>query len=194
MTIDESEKRPTRIARYEIMWERDQALPDEIRAAWHACTAVHDLGDIAGNLKKVMSNLSNWSHEKFGGVTHELEKHRKRMEELIGRNNAVDRKELEQTRQWMNELLFSEEMMWLQRSPIAWLKEGDCNTKYFHHKALAHAKKNRISRLMADDGHIMKDTKIMQHMTTSFFKRLYTADPGVITDEVAQLFQSSIFR
>jgi hypothetical protein len=45
---------------------------------------------------------------------------------------------------------------------------------------------------MADDGHITKDTKIMQHMTTSFFKRLYTADHGVILDEVAQLFQSCI--
>jgi hypothetical protein len=108
MTIDESEKRPTRFARYEIMWERDQALPDEIRSARHACTAVHDLGDISGNLKKVMSNLSNWSREKFGGVTHELEKLRKRMEELISRINAVDRKELEQIWQWMDELLFRE--------------------------------------------------------------------------------------
>jgi hypothetical protein len=108
MTMDESEKRPTRFARYEIMWERDQALPDEIRAAWHACAMVHDLGDIAGNLKKLMSNLSNWSHEKFGGMTHELEKLRKRIEELTGQNNVVDRKELEQTRQRMDELLFRE--------------------------------------------------------------------------------------
>jgi hypothetical protein len=82
--------------------------------------------------------------------------------------------------------------MWLQRSQIAWLKEGDRNTKYFQRKAVTRAKKNRISRLMADDGHITKDTKIMQHMTTIFFKRLYAADPGVIPDEVAQLFQSCI--
>jgi hypothetical protein len=69
--------------------------------------------------------------------------------------------------------------MWLQRSQIAWLKEGDRNTKYFQCKAVTRAKKNRISRLMADDGHITKDMKIMQHMTTSFFKRLYTDDLGV---------------
>jgi hypothetical protein len=83
-------------------------------------------------------------------------------------------------------------MMWLQRSQIAWLKEGDCNMKYFQCKAVTRAKKNRISRLMADDGHITKDMRIMQHMTTSFFKRLYTDDLGVIPDEVAQLFQSCI--
>jgi hypothetical protein len=70
-------------------------LPEEIRAAWHVEAAVHDLDDIVGNLKMVMSNLSRWSHEKFGAVTQELEKLRKRMEELTSWNNASDKKELE---------------------------------------------------------------------------------------------------
>jgi hypothetical protein len=76
MTYDESERRQTRVSRYEIMWERDQSLPEEICAAWHACEAVHDLCDIVGNLKKVMTSLSRWSCEKFGAVTLELEKWR----------------------------------------------------------------------------------------------------------------------
>jgi hypothetical protein len=96
MICDESERRQTRVPRYEIMWERDQALSEEIRAAWHACAAVHDLGDIPGDLK-VMTSLSRLSREKFGVVTLEPEKLRKRMEELTEGSNMVNQSELELT-------------------------------------------------------------------------------------------------
>jgi hypothetical protein len=35
----------------------------------------------------------------------------------------------------------------------------------------------------------MKDRKVMQAMVTSFFKKLYTTDPGVRLNEVVHLFQ-----
>jgi hypothetical protein len=47
----------------------------------------------------------------------------------------------------MDELLYREEMMGLQRSHIAWLMEGDHNTKFFHRKTATRAKKNTIKRL-----------------------------------------------
>lgn len=46
----------------------------------------------------------------------------------------------------MDELLYREEMMWLQRSRIAWLKEGDQNTSYFHKQAVWRARKNKIKK------------------------------------------------
>jgi hypothetical protein len=47
----------------------------------------------------------------------------------------------------MEELLYREEMMWMQRARVNWLKEGNHNTKYFHRKAADRAKKNKIKRL-----------------------------------------------
>ena len=54
----------------------------------------------------------------------------------------------------MNELLYREEMLWLQRSRIVWLKEGDRNTKMFHRKAVWRARKNKI-RGLADEAGVM---------------------------------------
>jgi hypothetical protein len=189
---DESASKPPRIARYEIMWERDQTLLEEIRLAWTAGSLIHNLGDVDGNLKKLMACLTSLSHDKFGAVTLELEKLRKQLEDLTAQGSLSDKKDEEETRKQMDELLYKEEMMWLQRSHISWLREGGCNTKYFHCKVVSCAKKNKILRLTIKDGQTTKDRKEMVGMATDFLKKLYMVDPGVSTTEITHLFQHCI--
>jgi ElaB/YqjD/DUF883 family membrane-anchored ribosome-binding protein len=95
---------------------------------------VQTLGDVSHALTKVKTSLKQWSLDKFGSVTKELKKLHDRMEELSSCANA-DQEELDKLRCRMEEVLYREEMMWLKRSRIRWLKEGDMNTKFFHMKA-----------------------------------------------------------
>ena len=62
----------------------------------------------------------------------------------------ADRKEIREATNQMNELLHYEELLWMQRSRISWLREGDCNTQFFHRKAVWRARKNRIKMLVDD--------------------------------------------
>jgi uncharacterized membrane protein len=71
-----------------------------------------------------MTRLKKWSHDKFRAVTKELAKIRRKMKELEMLGPTAHHTELNVLRIQMDELLYKEEMMLLQRLQIAWLK-GD---------------------------------------------------------------------
>jgi hypothetical protein len=129
---------------------------------------VQNLDDVAMSLPRVMKSLRSWSFQKFGSVTKELEIIKDQLESLSSHNHVANQGEIERLSKCMDELLYREEMMWLQRSRIAWLKECDQNTKFFHRKATGRGKKNSISLLKKDDGNITKDKEEMEDMTKVF--------------------------
>jgi hypothetical protein len=92
----------------------------------------------------------------------------------------------------MDEILYREEMICLERSHIAWLRERDRNTKKFHMKASGHAKKNKIKRLRRDDGSIVTEKKEMECLARNFFNGLYEANQDVQPAEIMQLFQPQV--
>jgi hypothetical protein len=165
------------IFHYEIMWEREETLPEEIEKAWNAGAPIQHLGDIASTLGRAKVPLRSWSQKKFGVVTRESKCIRQRVEEIESQSSIADQCEINTLRHRMDELLYREETMWLQCLRIAWLKDGDRNTKYFHKKAAGRAKKNKIKHLRKDNGEVTKDKTEMEIMARNFFKELYQADP-----------------
>jgi hypothetical protein len=79
VTRDESCK-TQHIFRYEVMWERETTLPEEIKTAWERGNSVNNLMDIADSLQGVKRQLTSWSKSKFGAVTKELAKLPQRLE------------------------------------------------------------------------------------------------------------------
>jgi hypothetical protein len=86
----------------------------------------------------------------------------------------------------MDEFLYREEILWMQRSRVAWLREGDRNTKYFHRKASWRHKKNKVRKLRRNDGTWTMDPGEMENMSRDFFEGLFTrdenVDPAIIID------------
>lgn len=57
--------------------------------------------------------------------------------------------------------LYLEEVSWRQKSRALWLKEGDNNTKFFHHLANSNMRNNSIESLMVD-GNMMEESAVIQ--------------------------------
>lgn len=160
------------------MWERLESLAKEVKTAWCTAPDREGLGGVASALRHVQLALRSWSNKNFGSVSTELETLRARLEDCK-KDPAVSRKEICLITDRMDELLYREEMMWLQRSRIAWLREGDSNTSYFHRQAVWRARQNKIKKLKCDDGSWCDDPREMKELVENFFKDLYLADEGV---------------
>jgi hypothetical protein len=175
-----------------MMWEWEETLTNEINEVWSSSDPMTNLDDISGSLRRVMNRLKVWSNGKFGVVTKEIGKLRKKLENLEAQGPQADHAELLNTRIQMDELLEREELMWFQRSRISWLREGDHNTKYFHRKAAHRSKKNKIKMLRTEDGQTMRNRVEMEGMVQEFFKNLYTTDSNVSPDDLIQNFDQRI--
>jgi hypothetical protein len=157
------------------MWEREKTLPNVIQEAWLHTSRGGNLGQIVLSLKNVIGKLQRWSRDKFGSVNKELGTLRKKLEDECIKGDLADQKFLRHLTERMDELLCREEMMWLQRSRVSWLQEGDRNIIFFHRKAVWRARKNKIKNLKRTDGSHCTDQGEMGELTTSFFIDLYSS-------------------
>jgi hypothetical protein len=183
--------KPTR--RYEVVWEREPSLVAAVEEDWPRRTTGGDLGAIVESLNDVMSNLQEWSKSHFKSVPKELEKKRAMLEDLRSLtdiSSVVAHTGLEKE---MDELLYREEIMWMQRSRVAWLREGDHNTKYFHWRASWRWRKNRIRRLKREDGSWTSDPGEMENMTRDFFEKLYTQEDHIHPAPVIDTMRTCIY-
>ena len=142
-------QRGPKIRRYEVFWEWDVELLEVIKEAWNSVGSVDNLDKIQTALRKTLATLSSWGNKKFGNISRELAKSHTQLEELMSMN--ADRQDIRNVTDKMNELIYQEEMMWLQRSRITWLKEGDANTKFFQAFANGRRAKNFIPLIKHGD-------------------------------------------
>jgi hypothetical protein len=156
--------------RYEIMWEREESLMEEIQLAWTKIRSKQDLEGVKDKLNETMATLQVWSNEKFGSVEKELKELRRKLEKLQQAYNPDDLNEIDEVQKRMDELLIREELTWLQRSTVTWLREGDKNTSFFHRKASNRSRKNKIKKLKLDDDSFAENNEEMKEVVTDFLR------------------------
>ncbi|EAY75286.1 hypothetical protein OsI_03173 [Oryza sativa Indica Group] len=132
-------------------------------------------------------SLQDWSKISFGSVRKEIQRLERRLKFLRNEvfTDAIIREErlLEQQ---LCDLFEREEIMAKQRSRIEWLKEGDRNTSFFHARASARRRTNKIKLLVRDDGSSCSESQGIKLMAEHFFKKLFTSEQCESVEEVLE--------
>jgi hypothetical protein len=90
------------------------------------------------------------------------------------------------------ELFEREEIMARQRSRVEWLKEGDRNTAFFHSKATARRKTNKIESLIREDGSVCTEESEIKGMVHSWCEKLFTSEPTSSTDVILEAMPTKV--
>ena len=103
-------------------------------------------------------------------------------------SRAYDSEGVNRLRREVNILQEKAEIMWRQRSRVAWLQEGDRNTKYFHACASQRKRTNTIARLRAANGEWQTDQGVLGTMAVDYFNNLFsTSSPHAISEVTSQV-------
>lgn len=65
------------------------------------------------------------------------------------------------------------ELYWRQRAHAHWLQKGDRNTKHFQEYDIESKKRNKLNKLIKDDGSVVEDSSGIKMLITNFYKSLF---------------------
>ena len=74
--------------------------------------------------------------------------------------------------EWLILLSNAEESFLKQKSRIQWIKEGDSNSKFFHHTLKARVNRNKITSILLDSGEHLHDPQAIHAAAVHFFGTL----------------------
>ncbi|KAH9672148.1 reverse transcriptase domain-containing protein [Citrus sinensis] len=108
-------------------------------------------------------NSRGWSEEEFGGQERKLKTLMKELQKAKqSKMHYEEANGIRQIEKQIHNILLEEEIYWRHRVRANWLQTGDKNTKFFHSKATARKRKNRIWGVEKKEGSWTEDGEAIE--------------------------------
>nr|CAN75609.1 hypothetical protein VITISV_002943 [Vitis vinifera] len=170
--------------RFENMWLLHPEFKEKFRDWWQECSVEGWEGHkFMRKLKFIKSKLKEWNTRVFGDL-------RERKKHILTDLGRIDRIEQEGNlnlelvserilrRKELEDLLLKEEVQWRQKSRVKWIKEGDCNSKFFHRVATGRRSRKYIKSLISERGETLNNIEVISEEIVNFFGNLYSKPEG----------------
>ncbi|WKA09802.1 hypothetical protein VitviT2T_027421 [Vitis vinifera] len=170
--------------KFENMWLLHPEFKEKFRDWWQECTVEGWEGHkFMRKLKFIKSKLKEWNIVVFG----DLRERKKHILTDLGRIDRIEQEgnlnldlvsERTLRRKGLEDLLLKEEVQWRQKSRVKWIKEGDCNSKFFHRVATGRRSRKFIKSLISEMGETLNNIEIISEEIVNFFGNLYSKPEG----------------
>lgn len=164
-------RRKERRFRFENSWLREKDCEIVIKNGWNEAQQL----ELMAKIKFCGLRLQEWG----GGISSEYKKQgqelRYKLRKLRSRRDSHGINEYNEVRLGYMNLLEKQEDYWKQRAKNFWLREGDCNTRFFHRFASGRRKNNGFQRIKDANGIWQETPEAIHGVVEEYFSQLFTS-------------------
>lgn len=135
-----------------------------------------DSANLINRLSICGQHMLQWSKRKFGNISRRVQSLNNQISQLNSHMGREDNKDaIRSLENQLDHLLALNESYWKQQSRADWLKSGDHNTKFFHHKASIRRQKNRITGIKNSAMEWTTNPDEVHSIISNFFINLFVS-------------------
>jgi hypothetical protein len=160
----------------------------KVKEAWSV-----NQGHLSHKLHKTLDHLHNWGYSLFGSLPRKIKLAQDELMHLNHQHGIMDlSQQIKEKEVELDNLLEGEEMWWKQRSRADWLQHRDKNTKYFHMKASQRRKRNRITELKDNNGHVVRDYEDIEKILVEHFQNIFQKQQTHNIDKIVEVVKDKL--
>ncbi|RVW90756.1 Transposon TX1 uncharacterized 149 kDa protein [Vitis vinifera] len=170
--------------RFENMWLQHTNFKENFRDWWSGFQGNGWEGHkFIRRLQYVKAKLKEWNKFSFG----ELKEKKKSILNDLANFDAIEQEgglnpdllsQRASRKGELEELILREEIHWRQKAKVKWVKEGDCNSKFYYKVANGRRNRKYIKELENERGLVLKNAESITEEILHYFEKLYTNPTG----------------
>ncbi|XP_021773354.1 uncharacterized protein LOC110737301 [Chenopodium quinoa] len=161
--------------KFEALWLSQEECGSVVAQGWSDSAGL----TMARRVAVCGVKLASWAALTFGSVKKRIKEGEEKLKEL--KTGVMDGAKLEECNSIaidLEALYKLEESYWYARARLNELRDGDKNTKYFHHKASQRKVQNRIKGLFDENGEWFEERADLERLISAYFSNLFaTSSP-----------------
>ncbi|XP_070039455.1 uncharacterized protein [Nicotiana tomentosiformis] len=163
--------------RFLNLWVEHESFKETVRENWKADFSASLFVMFNYKLKKLKKALLVWSRATYGDIFQKIAS----LEEVVLVHEAqfetnpikLNREILHKVQADLIKFLALEEKYWKQKSGMAWFKDGDRNTNFFHTQVKRRRKRLHLKRIQNSQGMWIEEDEEIAMEAVNFYKEQF---------------------
>lgn len=170
--------RPGKKFKFENLWLREEQCREVVLFSWRNSIGLN----ILDRINHCGEAVGKWGNDYARKFQSRIKDSKLRMGLFRNRHDPHGLRGFIEAQKEYLYLLEQQNSYWKQRAKEFWLQGGDTNSRFFHNSVNHRRRNNRIVKLRGPEGDWVTDKSELGNMMVSYFQKLFTSTPGIMTN------------